>query len=178
MIRKRADGLGGGRIKADLNFLSLITEGNFSQNIRLFDGDTLNIGKSPIILRDQLLKAGQSNLNPQFMRVFVTGRVNMPGEVTLPQGSSLNQAISLAGGAKLLKGRIEFVRFNIEGTIDRRLFAYNPRATVSSRDNPILAAGDVIRVQDSILSGTISVFNELTNPFVRAYSIYSLFDRN
>ena len=176
--RNRADGLGGGRIKADLNFLSLITEGNFSQNIRLFDGDTLNIGKSPIILRDQLLKAGQSNLNPQFMRVFVTGRVNMPGEVTLPQGSSLNQAISLAGGAKLLKGRIEFVRFNIEGTIDRRLFAYNPRATVSSRDNPILAAGDVIRVQDSILSGTISVFNELTNPFVRAYSIYSLFDRN
>ena len=74
VIRKRADVLGGGRIRTNLNFLSLITEGDESQNIRLFDGDTLNISKSPIILRDQLLKAGQSNLSPQFMDVFVTGR--------------------------------------------------------------------------------------------------------
>ena len=63
VVRKRAEGLGGGRIKTNLNFLSLITEGNESQNIRLFDGDTLNISKSPIVLRDQLLKAGQSNLS-------------------------------------------------------------------------------------------------------------------
>ena len=52
------------RIKTNLNFLSLITEGNESQNIRLFDGDTLNIGRSRIVLRDQLLEAGQSNLGP------------------------------------------------------------------------------------------------------------------
>ena len=45
VIRKRADGLGGGRMKTTLNFLSLITE-NESQNIRLFDGDSLTIGKS------------------------------------------------------------------------------------------------------------------------------------
>ena len=56
VIRKRAKGFGGGRIKTNLNFLSLITEGNESQNIRLFDGDTLNVGKSSIVLRDQLLK--------------------------------------------------------------------------------------------------------------------------
>ena len=62
---------------------SLITEGNNSQNIRLFDADTINISKSPIVLRDQLLKAGQSNLSPQFMEVFVTGRVNMPGSVKI-----------------------------------------------------------------------------------------------
>ena len=81
VIRKRAEGLGGGRMKTNLNFLSLITEGNESQNIRLFDGDVLDIGKSPIVLRDQLLKAGQSNLSPQFVEVFVTGRVNIPGGV-------------------------------------------------------------------------------------------------
>ena len=86
VIRKRADGLGGGRIKTTLNFLSLITEGNESQNIRLFDGDSLTIGKSPIVLRDQLLKAGQSNLSPQFMEVFVTGRVHLLG---LPSAGEL-----------------------------------------------------------------------------------------
>ena len=176
VTRKRAEGLGGGRIKTNLNFLSLITEGNESQNIRLFDGDALNIGKSPIILKDQLLKAGQSNLSPQFVEVFVTGRVNIPGGVKIPQGSSLNQAISLAGGTKLLKGKIEFVRFNREGTIDRRIFPYNPGAAADAPNNPILAAGDLIRVNDSILSGGINVLNELTGPFVGLYSVYSLFN--
>ena len=176
VIRKRAKGLGGGRIKTNLDFLSLITEGNESQNIRLSDGDTLNVGKSPIVLRDQLLKAGQSNLSPQFMKVFVTGRVNVPGGVIIPQGSSLNQAISLAGGTRFLKGRVEFVRFNREGTIDRRIFAYNPGAPADAPNNPILAAGDLIRVNDSILSGSISVLNELTGPFVGLYSVYSLFN--
>lgn len=176
VIRKRAEGLGGGRIKTNLNFLSLITEGDESQNIRLFDGDALKIGRSPIVLKGQLLKAGQSNLSPQFVEVFVTGRVKLPGGVKLPQGSSLNQAISLAGGTKLLKGSIEFVRFNREGTIDRRIFAYNPGAAADAPNNPVLAAGDLIRVNDSILSGSINVLNELTGPFVGLYSVYSLFN--
>ena len=175
VIRKRAERLGGGRIKTNLNFLSLITEGNESQNIRLFDGDTLSIGKSPTVLREQLLKAGQSNLSPQFMEVFVTGRVNIPGAVKLPQGSSLNQAISLAGGTKILKGKIEFVRFNRTGTIDRRIFTYNSRAAADSQNNPVLAAGDLIRVNESLLSGSVSVLNELTGPFVGLYSVFSLF---
>ncbi len=176
VTRRRAQGLGGGRIRTNLDFLSLITEGNESQNIRLFDGDVLNIAKSPVVLREQLLKAGQSNLSPQFLEVFVTGRVNIPGGITVPQGSSLNQAISLAGGAKLLKGKVEFVRFNRDGTIDRRLFAYQPAAAADAPNNPILAAGDLIRVQDSLLSGSVSVLNELTGPFVGLYSVYSLFN--
>ena len=175
VIRKRAEGLGGGRIKTNLNFLSLITEGNESQNIRLFDGDALNIGRSPIVLKDQLIKAGQSNLSPQFVEVFVTGRVNIPGGIKIPQGSSLNQAISLAGGTKLLKGKVEFVRFNREGTIDRRIFAYKPGAAADAPNNPILASGDLIRVNDSVLSGGIDVLNELTGPVVGIYSVYGLF---
>ena len=176
VTRKRAEGLGGGRIKTSLNFLSLITEGDESQNIRLFDGDVLNVGKSPVVLREQLVKAGQSNLSPQFMEVFVTGRVNNPGGVRIPQGSSLNQAISVAGGTKLLKGRIEFVRFHREGTLDRRIFAYSPQARIDAPNNPILAAGDLIRVQDSILSGSVNILNEVTGPIVGIYSIYNLFN--
>ena len=176
VVRKRAERLGGGRMRTNLNFLSLITEGDESQNIRLFDGDVLKIGKSPVVLREQLLQAGQSNLNPQFITVFVTGRVNIPGGVKLPQGSSLNQAISLAGGAKFLKGKVEFVRFNRSGTIDRRIFSYRPNAAVDSANNPILAAGDLIRIKNSLLSGGIEVMDELTGPFVSIYSAYSLFN--
>ena len=152
--------------------MSLITEGDESQNIRLLDGDTLKIGKSPIVLRDQLLKAGQSNLSPQFMEVFVTGRVNIPGGVRIPQGSSLNQAIALAGGTKLLKGKVEFVRFNREGTIDRRIFAYKAGAAADAPNNPVLADGDLIRVNESILSGGLNVLNELIGPLLTRFIPY------
>ena len=40
---------------------------------------------------------------------------------------------------------------------------------------PSLAAGDLIHVNDSLLSGSIDVLNELTGPFVGLYSVYSLF---
>ena len=145
-----------------------------SKNIRLFDGDTLDIDKSCRPTR-QLLKAGQSNLSPQFSNLCHRAS-KYPGGILIPQGSSLNQAISLAGGTKLLKGKVEFVRFNREGTIDRRIFAYNPGARADAPNNPVLATGDLIRVQDSILSGSASVLNELTGPFIGLYSIYSLFN--
>jgi polysaccharide export outer membrane protein len=176
VTRKRALGLGGGRIRTNLDFLSLITEGNESQNIRLFDGDVVSVSKSKVVLREQLLKAGQTNLTPQFMNVFVSGRVKDPGGVTLPQGSVLNQALSLAGGPQLLRGKVEFIRFTREGEIDRRSFKYNPGAASDAPNNPVLMAGDIINVDESILSAGIGVMNELTGPFVGLYSVYSLFN--
>ena len=100
----------------------------------------------------------------------------MPGGIVIPQGSTLNQAISLAGGTKILKGRVEFVRFKRDGTIDRRLFAYSPRAAIDAINNPILAAGDLVRVQESLISGGVSALTELTAPFVNLYTTYSLFN--
>jgi polysaccharide export outer membrane protein len=175
VTRRQAQSAGGGRIQTQLNFLSLITTGDESQNIRLFDGDVVSVGKSPVVLREQLLKAGQTNLSPQFIQVYVSGRVQTPGGVTVPQGSSLNQALSLAGGLKLLRGRVEFIRFTREGEIDRRIFSYSPGAANDTASNPILQAGDIIRVQESALSASVTVLNELTGPFVGIYSVYSLF---
>jgi len=107
--------------------------------------------------------------------VFVSGRVKTPGGVTVPQGSSLNQAIALAGGPRLLRGNVEFVRFTREGEIERRIFRYNPGAAADDNRNPVLMAGDLINVQESALSATVTVLNELTGPAVGIYSVYSLF---
>ena len=60
------------------DFLALITEGNESQNIRLFDGDTVFVARSPTELREQIIQAGQTNLSPDFIQVYVTGRVREP----------------------------------------------------------------------------------------------------
>ena len=174
VTRKQPLSAGGGRIRTNLNFISLITEGDESQNIRLFDGDVVSVGKSTVVLRDQLIRAGRTNLSPQFINVFVTGRVNTPGAVTLQQGSSLNQAISVAGGVKLLRGKVEFLRFLSDGKTDRRTFSYTPNSPSDSFSNPILAAGDIIRVNDSPLSAGVGALNEVSTPLLGIYSIYAL----
>lgn len=176
VIRKRSKSLGGGRIRTKLNFLSLITDGNESQNIRLFDNDVVRVSKSSEVMREQLLKAAQSNLSPQHIMVFVSGRVNEPGGITIPQGSSLNQAIAMAGGARLIKGKVEFVRFTLQGNTNRQLFSYKPGATAGSANNPLLSSGDLIRVQDSILSATTTVLDEITAPAMGLYTIFSLLE--
>ena len=175
VTRRLPSGSGGGRIRTNLNFLALITSGDESQNIRLFDGDVLTVAKSPVVMREQLLKAGQTNLTRQFMQVYVSGRVRNPGVVTLPQGSSLVQAIDLAGGTKLLHGNVEFIRFTREGTIDRRVFKFRSDAPADDYRNPVLMAGDVVRLRESIASAGIEVLNEITAPVVGLYSIYSIY---
>ena len=175
VIRKRSEGQGGGHIRTNLNFLSSIIEGNESQNIRLFDGDVVSVSKSDVVLKEQLLQAGQTNLSPQFIEVFVSGCVQKPGGFTLPQGSSLNQAIAMAGGADLIKGKVEFVRFTQDGKTNRSIFNYNPAAPTGTAKNPLLTSGDIIKIQDSILSATTTILEEITAPAVGVYTIFSLF---
>ena len=176
VTRRQSMSNGGGRLRANLNFLSLITEGDETQNIRLFDGDVVNVEKSPIVMREQLLRAGQTNLTPQFLQVYVSGRVEQAGAVTLPQGSSLVQAVDLAGGTKVLHGKVEFIRFTREGEIDRRIFGFKRDSPTGDYRNPILMSGDVIRLRETVLTSSLSVINEITMPAVGIYSIYSLFD--
>ena len=176
VIRKISKGNGGGKKQTELNFLSLLLEGNESQNIRLFDDDVIQVKKSIKVLRDQLITASKTNLTPEKLVVFVSGRVNKPGRVTLPQGSSLNQALIASSGPKIIKGKVEFVRFSRGGESQRKIFNYSPEKPGGSEENPILMNGDIIRVQDNILSTTSTVLGEFTSPFIGIYSIYSFFN--
>ena len=175
VTRKQPLSAGGGKVRANVDFLQLVTSGDESVNIRLFDGDVINVARSPQVMRDQLLAASRTNLSPDFVEVFVSGRVKEPGPQSLPQGATLNQAIASAGGPKLLRGGIEFLRFNPDGRTDRRQFSYNPSAGTDDYKNPVLMNGDVVRVNDSLFSAGVEVLNEITGPAVGIYSVYSLF---
>ena len=178
VTRKRPLSSGGGKIRAKLNFLSLITNGDETHNIRLFDGDTVVVARSPVELREQIIQAGKTNLSPDFIQVFVTGRVRDPGSKVLPQGATLDQALASAGGQRLLRGQVEFIRFNRDGSTDRRKFFASGNNPAGSPKNPVLMAGDVISVNDSPLSATVTVLNEITRPAIGIYSAYSLFGSN
>ena len=62
-----------------------------------------------------MLKSSSTNLSPDKLSVFVSGRVRMPGKIVLPQGSSLNQALIASDGPKAIRGKVEFVRFRRGG---------------------------------------------------------------
>ena len=176
ITRKRPLSQGGGKVQAKVNFLRFVSYGDEEVNIRLYDDDTIFVSKSQDVMRDQLLAASRTNLSPDFIEVFVSGRVTEPGPHQLPQGASLNQAIASAGGPELLRGRVEFLRFTQEGDTDRRIFAYNPKASSGNYRNPVLMPGDVVRINESIVSASFKLINEVTMPAVGLYSIYSIFN--
>ena len=156
-------------------FIRMLTEGDESVNIEVMDGDVISVQKSEVVLKEQLLEASRSNLSSEFISVYVTGQVINVGTTVVRQGSSLNQAIASAGGPRLLRGAVEFIRLSREGKTERRKFGLSPNAKPGEYKNPVLMSGDIIRINDSLFSSTVQVLNEVTGPAVGIYSLYSLF---
>ncbi len=167
---------GGGKIETTINFLDVIEKGDSNQNIRIYDGDLIVINKSPIPISDQISSAVLSNLNPKFIRVVVTGRVIAPGSHAVSKQSTLNDALDIAGGTKILKGPVTFIRFNQDGTIDRRKFHISKRKKRGDKKNPFLKEGDIIFVGNSPFNIASEVITEFTRPFLGVYGTFKLFN--
>ncbi|KGG16313.1 MULTISPECIES: polysaccharide biosynthesis/export family protein [unclassified Prochlorococcus] len=176
IIRNNARSSGGGKIKTTINLLKLLTNGDQSQNIRIFDGDTIIISRSEKVLKDQILKANKTNLSPEYITVFITGNVERAGASKIRQGSGLIQAIYSSGGKKLMTGNIEFIRFNDDGTTLRNQFRYDAKAPINTAKNPILMSGDVINVRKSALGTASEVIGEISRPVLGGYALYNIFD--
>lgn len=174
VIRKNIISDGGGYLKTELNFLSLIN-GDQSQNIRVFDGDRIIVKKSEDNPKNQFLKILKTNISPSNITVYVTGKVADPGPIIVPQGSGLNQGIALAGGKNFLSGNIQFLRFNDSGDLEKRNFRFNRKEKLSSYKNPILVEGDIIHVKGSIIGNTTQAINTFAGPVFATYSLYNLF---
>jgi len=170
---------GGGKIHTNINFLKAIKDGDSSKNIRIYDGDSIFIKKSEKIIVSQISEAIRSNLNPKFINVFVSGRVEFPGPKTVRKLSSLNDAIEIAGGAKVIKGPVILTRYKNDGEIYRKEFNYKKIAKRGSESNPYLKSGDIIRVSKSKLNIANEILDDLTSPLrgiVTSYGIYKIFN--
>ena len=173
IIRKDNISNGSGKLTTTLNFEDLLRFGENSQNIRIYDSDIIKVKKSEKPNLDILSKAILSKLNPRFINVVVSGRVNRPGAQTVSRASVLSDAIEMAGGAKVLRGPITFIRFESDGTIDKRKL----RLTKNKRgkySNPNLREGDVIIIGNNLLTSTNEVLQEFTSPLVGIFSTYGL----
>ena len=176
VIRNNSDSNGGGKIKTELNFLSLFLTGDQTQNIRLFDGDTIIVNKSIKSLKDQIIEVRNSNINPKMVNIFVSGKVPSGGYIAVPRGSGLVQAVELSGGKELVSGKVEFVRFMRDGEIDRRLISYKINAPLDSQENPILEDGDIIVIQDSFFGKSTEIMEKVLRPISPILFIRALLD--
>lgn len=176
VTRKNSESNGGGKIRAKINLLSLLEEGDLTQNISLRDGDIINVKRSEEILLDQLLKINKTNLAPKNVTVFVNGNIPIPGSKTLRQNSSLLQAIASAGGNSINTGSIEFIRLNRNGKSTKRTFKFDSSALKGSLRNPILISGDIIVVKKNIIAKSAEVIDTVARPILSSYGLYKLFD--
>lgn len=176
IIREFSRFQGGGKIKATVNLLNLIINGDQTQNIRIMDGDHIIVPKSDKVIKEQLVAINNSNLNPEVIQVYITGNVFKVGPIPLKKGSSLIQAIASAGGKKFLTGNIEFIRFNDDGSTQKRKFRYTENAKINTAKNPILMDGDIVNVNKTILGSATEVIREISNPVIGSYGLYKIFN--
>ena len=115
VIRKVSITNGGGFKQTKLNLLDALFKNDMNQNIRILDGDKIIIKKSENKFEEQMSAAYQSNLNPKFNSVFVSGNVRQPGEKIVTKKSTLNDAIALSGGRLPMSGNIFLIRYENNG---------------------------------------------------------------
>ena len=176
VIRKDTIYNGGGKKETSLNLLKVFIENDSSQNITLRNGDNIIISRNETPSLNQIREAMISNINPKFIDVIVTGRVNAPGKIVISVLASLNDAIDVAGGAKFLKGKVTYISRDRSGALERRKFTYAKGSKAGSFKNPLLKSGDIIYVGNSPLNIANEILGEFTAPFIGAYAIYNVFD--
>jgi len=173
-IMPRSSGVG--EVFTELDILSLMLEGEQSQNIILRDGDSIIVPKSEKNLHEQFLDIARTNINPNTIRVYVNGNVPMPGLINLPRNSFMYDAVAAVGGTNYNTGSIELIRFDVNGNKKTiKLGSYYPKGK-KNKNNPKLISGDLILVRKNILGKTSSIITEIGSPLINAYGIYSLFD--
>jgi len=176
IIRKNNKSNGGGKITTYVNFEKLLINGDKSQNLRIYDSDIIRVSKSKESNEEILKKASLSRLNPLTIEVIITGSIQTDkGLKTLPRSTYLSDALQIAVPS-VLRGKVTFMRFNLDGTLDRRIVSYKPLARRGSYINPKLKNGDVIIVGSSIFTKTSSIVKEFTSPFIGIFSAYAFFD--
>jgi len=112
VVRNNSISNGGGKISSKVNLMETINLKDESQNLRIMDGDLIEIPKATSSNSSQIAQAYKSNINPRFIEVSIRPpNSSSMSSIQLPRNSSLNQAVEIATNS-FLTGDIKFLRFN------------------------------------------------------------------
>jgi polysaccharide export outer membrane protein len=155
----------------------LMTSGDLSQDIAIRNGDTITLQTAQDISLENALLVGRSNVALSEIQVNLLGEVLSPGVITVPPGTSLNQAILMAGGLsrQAKKKSIELLRLNPNGTVSRRTIPLNYNQSIDADLNPILQNRDVILVDRSIGAKLTDKIGNILSPINSIFSLFQVF---
>ena len=176
IIRDVPLGKGGGKKRAIIDFNPYVKQSDPTNDIRIFDGDSLFFPKLSKKDKSQISKSILAGISPKFISVNLFGRVETPGVVKLPLEAVLSDAIDLTGPIKPLSGKIVLIRYETDGTVLKKNISYNAGAKRGSKRNPYLKEDDLISVKNSFFGKTTGVLKEVTAPFVGIYSTKELIE--
>ena len=152
--------------KANINLLEVVLEGDQSQNLFLFDGDTIKLNKAKEIPKD-LKNISQTNISPQVITINVVGQVKSSGKMEVKANTPLIQAIYMAGGPidwKSNKGSVELLRIKRNGSASRRKFKIKLDQDISPELNPPLMNGDIVYVRSNTINRISTGLGAITEP--------------
>lgn len=165
LIRKMS-GKEGDLKKTTIDLHQFLMDGNQIRNPYLFDGDIIKLTKASKIPKN-IIEISKTNFSPQTIKVSVIGQVNNPGLIEVDANTPLIQSILIAGGAKNWKsnkGNVKLIRVNRDGRASFKKYKINLRSNVSSKSNPPLKNGDIVKVENSLLGNVSEGLSALTEP--------------
>ena len=148
-IEVRRSSWDGKELLIPVDLWELLQAGDTNQDIILQEGDKIIIPKADALAREESEAIAEASFNRETITVNVVGEVNTPGAQEVQPNTPLNQAILAAGGFDSLranKGKVELVRLNNNGTVDKRQIQVDLSAGIDDAQNPILRHNDVVVV--------------------------------
>ena len=93
-----------------------MNESDDSNDLRIFDGDSIFLPTLSQPYAKQVPKSILSGISPKFIKVDIFGRVEQL-ELKLPLEAALSDAIDLTGPIKPLSGKIVIIRYEMMGQL-------------------------------------------------------------
>ncbi|MGF1541175.1 MAG: polysaccharide biosynthesis/export family protein [Pleurocapsa sp.] len=153
----------------------LLQSGDTNQDIILQKGDKIIVPQATSLASDESEAIAAASFNRETITVNVVGEVGTPGAQQVPPNTPLNQAILAAGGfdsQRADSGKVELVRLNPNGTVDKRQIEVDLAAGIDDDQNPILRHNDVVVVARSGVTKASDGLGQVFSPLGGIFSIF------
>ncbi len=157
-----------------VNLMALIQAGDARQDITLQEGDRVIVPQATTLSPADSVAIARASFSPDVITVNVVGEVEKPGAIQIPPNTTLNQALLAAGGfnGRARRGRVNFIRLQNNGTIERRDIPVDLSRGIDPQNNPVLQANDTIVIGKDGFKSFIQGVGNFLGP---AFGVVNLF---
>lgn len=158
-----------------VNLMSLLRDGDAKQDIILQEGDRVIVPMATAAVNaEDAAIMGRGVISPELITVNVVGQVERPGAVQVPPYTTMNQALLSAGGFArgAVRTRVEFIRLQPNGTVDRRNVDVDFSRGIDQAKNPPLQAGDTIVVRKTGFQSFTEGLGQILSPALGIFGIF------